>query len=674
MPKKYIPKPKKYTKEDLDKAANLVRSEGFSIRTAAKAFGIDKSKLSRYINKKNLTKQGRKTSLSLDVEQDLASKLVTMAQWGFALTKLEVKNAVQTYVQENNLTTAFKDGRPGDDWFKNFCRRNRLSLKKMEQLEKSRRLATSDPFIIYSFYDKVEKCINDLNLTSSQIWNVDETFLPMDPSRIKGIAAKGQKVHRNIEGSGKENVTVMGCISASGCSLPPLIIFQGQNLWSSWKGTNDLENTMYGVSEKGWMTTNIFNEWFAKFCTIIKERPLLVLLDGHLTHLDKHTIELAIKENVTLLKLPAHSTDLLQPLDRGCFGPLKLKWNEKLIDWQRQNQRKLTKSEFSDLLCSIWEEGIPKKNIVSSFASTGIFPFSREKYPITRLDPTKLERYEALRQVNKDPLDIKCDELEINGVQEESVEEPGDLEVPENSNLICSNNEIPTPPQGTNCSFENILLKKLNKTTSTVQKRRKILSGSQILTSQEYAKLIENIEKEKGKMKNKTRKSRKTVQKKKLSSSSESEPEIEVEYEDESDVENMTLADVIRNETDGGKTDEDDANELENMPIGKPVGAKYTEDRSRITAGDFILVKFKTKNNEVHYMATVKELLPNDEFRVSYLRRKGNRFVYPAVPEISNVVKEDIVLKLPPQASLAGTSRAADVFSFSIDFDRYLVR
>nr|WP_253308816.1 hypothetical protein [Rickettsia endosymbiont of Ceutorhynchus assimilis] len=202
MPRKYIPKPKKYTKEDLDKAAKLVRTEGFSVRAAADAFHIDKSKLSRYMNKKNSTKQGRKTSLSLEVEQDLASKLITMAQWGFALTKQEVKNAVQTYVQENNLNTAFKNGRPGDDWFRDFCRRNRLSQKKMEQLEKSRRLATSDPFIIYSFYDKLEKCINDLNITSSQVWNLDDTSFSMDPSRIKGITAKGQKVHRNIEGSG----------------------------------------------------------------------------------------------------------------------------------------------------------------------------------------------------------------------------------------------------------------------------------------------------------------------------------------------------------------------------------------------------------------------------------------------------------------------------------------
>lgn len=54
-------------------------------------------------------------------------------------------------------------------------------------------------------------------------------------------------------------------------------------------------------------------------------------MGGHVTHLDKTIIENAIKSRVTLLKLPAHTTDLLQPLDECCFTPLKLKWNERLI-------------------------------------------------------------------------------------------------------------------------------------------------------------------------------------------------------------------------------------------------------------------------------------------------------------------------------------------------------
>lgn len=117
----------------------------------------------------------------------------------------------------------------------------------------------------------------------------------------------------------------MGCVSAAGTLLPPLIIFKGQNLWSSWKGTNDLPGTTYACSGNGWMMTSIFNQWFANCCKTVKERPLLVILDGHVTHLDPASIELAVQENVSLLKLPAHTTDVLQPIDRSCFGPIKYK-------------------------------------------------------------------------------------------------------------------------------------------------------------------------------------------------------------------------------------------------------------------------------------------------------------------------------------------------------------
>lgn len=221
----------------METALKLIDNGTLSLRNAAKQFKIDKSALSRR-RTRSLGKQGRKTSLTKEMEVDLSDKIKIMAKWGFALTKPEIQAIVQTYVQENHLTTQFKEGKPGKDWFKNFCKRNRLSQKKLEQLERCRRTATSDPFIIFGFYDRLNTCISDLKLQDKprHIWNLDETSFSSDPTRIKGVAGIGQKVHRNIEGSGKENTTVMACISASGTLLPPLIIFQGQNLWSSWKG------------------------------------------------------------------------------------------------------------------------------------------------------------------------------------------------------------------------------------------------------------------------------------------------------------------------------------------------------------------------------------------------------------------------------------------------------
>ncbi|KAJ8941044.1 hypothetical protein NQ318_015521 [Aromia moschata] len=410
-----------------------------------------------------------------------------MAKWGFALTKEEVKSAVQTYVNENNIKTTFKEGKPGDDWFRLFCKRNRLSQKKMEQLEKCRRKATSDTFIIYGFYDLLDRTIKELGLEDkpSHIFNLDESSFSMDPNRVKGVAARGQ------------------------------------NLWSTWKGKNDLENTCYAASDKGWMATVIFNSWFEKFCNMVPQRPLLVIMDGHVTHLDVGTIELAIHNNITLIKLPPHTTDLLQPLDKCCFGPWKLKWNQELITWQRENQRKLTKSEFADKICKLWHHGITAEAIKSSFLKTGIYPCDRNKYPTGRLDETKLQRYNEtpitpFNIVEQDDEELN-NEGELNDVDEicSEVENGGNQDA--EGTLLAEGNEEAenlaetatlekdTDPVAPSSSFENILLRKINKTIVETQRRRKIDSGSAVLTSTEYIKLMK--EKEDGKKKREEKKS-----------------------------------------------------------------------------------------------------------------------------------------------------------------------
>lgn len=117
MPRKYVPKAKRYTDQDLQVALTLIKEGKLSIRAASQKFRIDKSKLYRTIHNKNNSKRGQKNALPEESEKDLTEKITIMAKWGFALTKEEIKSVVQTYVGENNLTTVFKDGNPGDDGF-----------------------------------------------------------------------------------------------------------------------------------------------------------------------------------------------------------------------------------------------------------------------------------------------------------------------------------------------------------------------------------------------------------------------------------------------------------------------------------------------------------------------------------------------------------------------------
>ena len=156
------------------------------------------------------------------------------------------------------------------------------------------------------------------------------------------------------------------------------------------------------------MTTDIFYEWFVQFTAQVTERPLLLLVyDGHLSHVSIKLIEQAISEDITLVKLTPHVTDLLQPLEICCFGPLKREW-EKVLN-KRINvmglRESISKSTFVDLLASVWYTGLSPENVKAGFRATGIYPVDRSRYPTDRFDPRLVKRYDQWVKLGK-PADI----------------------------------------------------------------------------------------------------------------------------------------------------------------------------------------------------------------------------------------------------------------------------
>ena len=121
------------------------------------------------------------------------------------------------------------------------------------------------------------------------------------------------------------------------------------------------------------METETFAAWFNHFADFVKERPLILLFDSHLTHISISFIKRALNENIIIVKFPPHVTDVLQPLDVFCFGPLKRAWERQLHQCLEFGMKHpLTRSEFVNELCAIWNTGMEKENTVSGFEKTGI--------------------------------------------------------------------------------------------------------------------------------------------------------------------------------------------------------------------------------------------------------------------------------------------------------------
>ena len=145
-----------------------------------------------------------------------------------------------------------------------------------------------------------------------------------------------------------------------------------------WK-KGEVPGTLYKESSNGWIDSAIFEDWFTNhfLSHASAERPLLLLLDGHSSHFTLPVIKRAAEEDVIIFCLPPHTTHLLQPLDRGCFGCLKAHWSAECNRFTTETFGQLVnRSNFVQLFGQSWRLAMTMTNVEASFRTTGIYPFN----------------------------------------------------------------------------------------------------------------------------------------------------------------------------------------------------------------------------------------------------------------------------------------------------------
>lgn len=94
----------------------------------------------------------------------------------------------------------------------------------------------------------------------------------------------------------------MACVNAAGNKMSPLFIVKGKTS-RSLHGFNTLaapQGTRWHYQANGWMNDEIGERWFEDVFLMEcgKERPQLLILDGHSSHESLSIIELAIQNNI----------------------------------------------------------------------------------------------------------------------------------------------------------------------------------------------------------------------------------------------------------------------------------------------------------------------------------------------------------------------------------------
>lgn len=173
-------------------------------------------------------------------------------------------------------------------------------------------------------------------------------------------------------------------MSASGQFLAPMLIFPRVRLTEQLKKGAPPE-TIFSCNTTGWMTTADFNVWFDHFLKHSRPTradPVLLLLDGHVSHTKNLAFLDKAKQNyVTVISFPPHCSHRLQPLDVSYMAPLKNNFSKTIEKYLRKNPGKVvTINEISQLLGTAFIQTCSTSIAVNGFRKIGIVPFNRHVF------------------------------------------------------------------------------------------------------------------------------------------------------------------------------------------------------------------------------------------------------------------------------------------------------
>ncbi|KAJ8930403.1 hypothetical protein NQ314_016798 [Rhamnusium bicolor] len=231
-------------------------------------------------------------------------------------------------------------------------------------------------------YLKIEKYDHILEYLS-RVFNDDEAAFFLNPKGDKVLAHKNDKnIYQKVNADEKECLTVLMTGNATGIVAPPMIIFKYERI------PRDLALSMpsswgIGKSESGWMTgetffeyvTNVFHPWLIEQNI---EVPIILFIDGHVSHLTLHTSKFCEQNGIILVALYPNATHKIQPMDVAVFRTFKARWKEGVHQWRLENinQPILKKIYFSPLLAKVIQKRIIPEVLINGFRKCGLVPWN----------------------------------------------------------------------------------------------------------------------------------------------------------------------------------------------------------------------------------------------------------------------------------------------------------
>ena len=170
----------------------------------------------------------------------------------------------------------------------------------------------------------------------NEILNMDETGVTTVHKPDKVVAQRGHKQVGSLTSGERGTLVTVACaVSAMGNSIAPYFVFPRVNFRDHF--INNGPPGCKGVANpSGWMKEDNFLEFLTHFVSQTKcnkEKPALLTLDNHGSHLSIDGLDYAKRNGLVMLSFPPHCSHKLQPLDRTVYGSFKKHVNSASDAW-----------------------------------------------------------------------------------------------------------------------------------------------------------------------------------------------------------------------------------------------------------------------------------------------------------------------------------------------------
>lgn len=646
-------KRKKICKDDIEKAITFIKEQKMTIGEASRHFGLKKPTLIYHLNalkrsgNADFSYNPKKTKkVFSDAEEILLVDYLTQAaNMHYGLTKKQVMTLAYGFAKANNkkIDPSWEANKcAGKQWLRDFRKKfyDKLSLRKPEATSLARATAFNKETVAQVF-NNYKSILQRHSLEPSDIWNCDETGISTVHVPPKVIASKGKKqIGAMTSAERGTTVTMITAVSASGNSVPPLFVFPRVN-FKPFMLHGAPPGSIGAANPSGWSNEVIFQQFFEHFLKHVRpsiEKPVLLLIDNHESHITIPLIDLAKTAGVILMTFHPHTSHKFQPLDRGVYGPFKTFYNQAVNNWMLTPGnvgKPLTIYNIAELAGTAYSKAVVPNNIIKGFKVSGFVPFNENVFSddefvsatvTDRPIPQETQTCEFVSDIDEPSTSLATQTVNMNPQCSKSDRSP----------VIVTPEAVRPHPKAQARKMSN-------------RGRRK--GKSRILTDTPERLAIEAVKEKHLKRKTPcTNKHLPKIAHKKClfhEDSSESDDNIEISSE-ESDID---LSDECRELDDQQQFEKDD-----------------------LEKGNFILVKISSKKTVKYFVAEICEISNYPVFQIQYLKKQtlSNKFTRED-EKLYDIDIEDIVAKLPNPVTTSGSARQLECLSFGVDFSSYKV-